>query len=312
MNRRHFLSSVPAIIPLSGALAAEKPKRPNLSVYLPDYRVGKDFTLNLYGTTHLILFSTAAKPDGSIDFSRMTAPLLAAGKEARDQNGCMVLFCVGGWGRSKEFASAVETPEKRNRFIQEAIDFCELHSLDGIDLDWEFPDEGLEMVNYQLLIRDLSLAMRSSDRILTVALGPTRLLPIETYPDIDLVHLMSYQPWNPEDYEGWMTRSVKLALDGGIPPEKISVGTPFFSKELGGDRRAVSYRKIAEGAKNVVPTSEHKFTPVGADAIDPRIRQIQQHGLAGAMVWDYGHDSMDAEKSMLRQLSEKLAGIHSP
>ncbi len=285
---------------------AEIPQGRQLTVYLPDYRVGKDFQMNLYGTTHLILFSTKANPDGSIDFSRMTKALLAAGKEAKEKSEVKVLFCIGGWGRSNDFGSAVSTPENRSRFVKQTLEFCEEHSLDGIDLDWEFPKGDLEMANYLKLIKDLSTALRTEERLVTVALGPTKLLPAEAYTHIDLIHLMSYQPWNPEEYEGWMARSVKLAIDGGIPPGKISVGTPFFSKELGGDRRAVSYKKIAVNGRDAIPQSSHEFTPVGSAAIDPRIRQVKKHGLAGAMVWDYGHDSMLPEKSMLKELSNKL------
>lgn len=87
MKRRTLLALVPALAGASGL--ADSPRR-ILSVYLPDYRVGKDFQLNLHGTTHLILFSTAAKPDGTIDFSRMTSALLDAGKEAAGKPGVRV------------------------------------------------------------------------------------------------------------------------------------------------------------------------------------------------------------------------------
>lgn len=272
-----------------------------LSVYLPDYRVKGSPEPELYGTTHLILFSAKPFPDGTVDFGRITPELFAFAAKARSKNPALkVTFSVGGWGRGKEFASAVGSPENRERFAGELVSFCEKHQLDGVDIDWEFPKGEQEHADLEAFLATLSGKLRASGRLLTIALGYTRPLSPACWPFIDQVNLMSYQPWNPTDYEKWLTESVERFLEAGLPPHKLLVGVGFFAKEKGGERRAISWKKIAG---NKMPESDHGFWPVGQSSCDLRLNLVKKHGLGGVMVWDYGHDSDLPEHSLLRHLS---------
>lgn len=272
---------------------------PVLSVYLPDYRVKAGDQPRLYGTTHLILFSAKPRPDGSVDFSRITPELLGFAGKAREQSDIKITACVGGWGRGKEFATAVSTAENREKFAGELAAFCELHNLDGIDLDWEFPKGEQEHADLEAFLAILSAKLKPAKRLLTIALGYTRPLPAACWPYIDQVNLMSYQPWSVEPYEAWLAKSVKRFLEAGLPAEKLIVGVGFFTKEKAGERRTVSWKKI----DTAIPDSPHGYWPVGKEACDLRLKLVKEHGLGGVMVWDYGHDSTDPEKSLLRYIS---------
>lgn len=286
-----------SVSPLVGQGAPEV----ELSVYLPDYRVKTGAEPNLYRTTQLILFSAKPRPDGSVDFSRINPDLLAFGEKARAKQ-VRVTVCVGGWGRGKEFAGAVSTPEHRTRFAGELQKFCEIHSLDGVDIDWEFPKGEQEHADLAAFLELLSGKLRASGRLLTIALGYTRPLPSECWQYVDYVNLMSYQPWNDQPYAEWLDRSVDRFLEAGLPKHKLLVGVGFFAKEKAGQRRAVSWRKIGDG----LPESEHGYWPVGKGTCDLRIDLVKQHGLGGIMVWDYGHDTPDPDQSLLRYLSEQI------
>ncbi len=288
-------------------VSADEPARRNLAVYLPDYRVKADTAPQLYGTTHLVLFSAKPRGDGTVDFSKITPELLAFGKKAKAQGPVKVTYCVGGWGRGKLFATAVSSGEGRERFAAELAAFCETHQLDGVDIDWEFPKGDEEHDDFALFLELLSGKLRAADCILTIALAETRPLPAKCWEFIDQVNLMSYQPWSEQPYEAWLTESVTRFIKAGLPPEKLLVGVGFYAKELGGERRAVSWKKLVGEKAEKLPVSEHGFSPVGKEACDLRIRLAKEHGLAGVMVWDYGHDSAEAEHSLLRYLSEGLA-----
>ncbi len=286
---------------------AQEAKTRSLSVYLPDYRVKGATELQLYETTHLILFSAKPNKDGTVDFSRIKPELLAAGKKAQAEGELKVTCCVGGWGRGKLFANAVSTAGNRERFVNALTAYCEQHNLDGVDIDWEFPKGDQEHADFTLFLKDLSSKLRASNRILTVALAETRPLPAECWPYIDQVNLMSYQPWSEKPYEAWLVASIDRFLDVGLPPEKLILGVGFFAKEKEGERRAVSWKNLAGEKAIDLPDSQHGFWPVGPEACDLRLRLVKERRLGGIMVWDYGHDSANPEYSLLRHLSEGLA-----
>jgi GH18 family chitinase len=52
-----------------------------------------------------------------------------------------VLISVGGWGPDEEFEELATIPERRAIFIDKLVEFSSEHQLDGIDLDWEYPDQ---------------------------------------------------------------------------------------------------------------------------------------------------------------------------
>jgi hypothetical protein len=277
---------------------------PRIAVYLPDYRAKSLESLELHGTTDLILFSAKPREDGSVDFSRISTSMLSLARKAQSENGVAATVCVGGWGRGKTFAKAVSAADSRSRFASDLAGFCSKHELDGVDIDWEFPKGEREHADLALFLEELWRKLHGDSRILTIAPGYTRPLPQPCWQWIDRVHLMSYQPWSEQDYEPWLEESVQRFLDAGLPPEKLVVGLGFFAKEKAGDRRAVSWRKPKEGPQ--LPPSDHGFWPVGPEACDLRIDLVKRLALGGVMVWEYGHDAVGEKDSLLRYLSNGL------
>lgn len=281
-----------------------------IAVYFPGYRFREGEPVQLYGTTNLILFSATPNENGSVDFSRIDPAMLAmASKEKSNKGKLRVTVSVGGWGRGTIFGKAVETEENRERLADSLVHYCEENSLDGVDIDWEFPKTEREHADFTLFLAGLSNRLHKSGRILTVALGSTRPLSPEAYSVIDFVHLMSYQPWNPPvgTYKEWLEKAVIDMLDSGLPAEKLVVGMPFFIKEMGGDRKAISWKKLAGEDAVAIPASEYGYSPTGREICDLRVSLIRKYGLGGVMVWDYGHDSPDPEYSLLRHLSDSMA-----
>jgi GH18 family chitinase len=294
-------------------LPAEEKTSPAIAVYFPDYRYREGIEPKFYGSTHLVLFSSKPNEDGSVDFDRITPGLLEIGRKAKLKN-IKVTCCVGGWGRGKLFATAVSSAENRTRFVAALGDFCEQHQLDGVDIDWEFPKGDKEHADFALFLQELSLRLHTDKRLLTIALGYTRPLSRECYDCVDQVNLMCYQPWNPpkESHAAWLGDAVDQFLASGVPPEKLLLGVGFFAKELGGERRAISYQKLVGENAQPLPESEHGFSPVGKDACDLRIDLVKKHSLGGVMVWDYGHDSTDPQSSLLNYLTKKFTAPPRP
>lgn len=178
MSRIGFIGRVVVLVGvLIIPLAARTDEVPRLAVYFPDYRLEKNRVPDFTGVTHLILFAGSPRPDGSVDFSRVSPDLIGMGKRARAASGLKLQVCVGGWVRSRSFADAVSSPESRSRFVDSLVRFCHENQMDGVDLDWEFPRSETEGNHFTAFLAQLSGEFRPRDLILSVTLSSRTPLP---------------------------------------------------------------------------------------------------------------------------------------
>jgi chitinase len=69
-----------------------------------------------------------------------SAPSLLSGLIAcAHSEGKKVKLSIGGWSGSKYFSPAVQSNSSRNIFTQNILSLYHSYSLDGIDIDWEYP-----------------------------------------------------------------------------------------------------------------------------------------------------------------------------
>jgi chitinase len=176
-----------------------------------------------------------------------------------------ILISVGGWTWSGGFSDMALTSESRRRFVESAVDFVRRHSLDGVDIDWEYP--GLPGIgnpfrpedkeNFTALMTGLRAALDKEGAAqrrrfwLTFAAGanvPECLDHMEmdkVQAVVDFVNLMTYDfreaesdslaghhsnlYGNPaDDKQLSADRAVRDYVAAGVPPGKIVVGVPFY------------------------------------------------------------------------------------
>lgn len=130
-----------------------------------------------------------------------------------------ILVSVGGWTWSTHFSEVALTEASRERFAISAVDFLKKYNLDGIDLDWEYPNQigagnpyrPEDVENFTLLLKAVRLKLDAQSRqdglpeeagyLLSIATGGdeayvrnTRLRDAIQY--LDFINIMTYDAYN--------------------------------------------------------------------------------------------------------------------
>ncbi|WAO83549.1 Chitinase [Fusarium falciforme] len=174
-----------------------------------------------------------------------------------------VLMSLGGWTLSPHFVQPASTLAGRRKIAASAVKLLGDWGFDGIDVDWEYPQNAQQAQNYVDLLKEIRLALDKFSRdnklnyrfLLTVATaaGPAnynimKLKAMDQY--LDGWHLMAY------DYAGgWDTTtghqanvylsssnplSTKFSTDraindyvrAGVAPQKILMGIPLYGRSF--------------------------------------------------------------------------------
>ncbi|KAJ2285564.1 hypothetical protein IWW55_007222, partial [Coemansia sp. RSA 2706] len=121
--------------------------------YFPVQRTVNDIPWD--SLTHANIAFAFASDTGNITFigdvvnSTMTSEqnarqLISAGKA----KGVKMLAAIGGQGNfSTHLAAALSSSDTQQAFVSNAVQFVKDYSLDGVDLDWEYPKDLTEAQN---------------------------------------------------------------------------------------------------------------------------------------------------------------------
>ena len=66
-----------------------------------------------------------------------------------------MLLSIGGWTFSSSFHTVVVSPTLRQKFVESSIKIMEDVGLDGLDIDYEFPESDAEAKGYVDLLKEL-------------------------------------------------------------------------------------------------------------------------------------------------------------
>jgi chitinase len=180
--------------------------------------------------------------------------------------GLAVLVSVGGWTWSSPFSDVALTAASRKVFIDSVVQFVRDNHLDGLDIDWEYPNSvgngnvhrPEDTQNYTALLRELRDRLDKEEKALgrhlitSIAVGAsadfianTEMKEVQRY--VDSVNLMSYDyyesgsdpttghhaplytsPADPKHISA--DASVALFEQAGVPADKLVLGVPFYGR----------------------------------------------------------------------------------
>lgn len=243
--------------------------------YVAGYRDFDFTTIDVAGITHInyafgnIRNGEAVFDTTKIDGKSLTPLDIEKLLSLKSKNPDLkVLVSVGGWSWSGGFSDAALTHESRLKFARSCAKFVNDYNLDGIDLDWEYPNQiGAgnvyrmeDVANFTRMLKAVRgqldlIAKQNGEKkhyLLTIATGADKTYVdnvemSEIHKYIDFLNIMTYDFYNGHhDVTGHhanyqssahpvldmnsVVNAVDMHVTAGFPAEKINLGIPFYGR----------------------------------------------------------------------------------
>jgi chitinase len=299
-------ASAAASAPASAATGTAAPEGFRIVGYVGDVD-GTVAQVQFDKLTHINYAFLIPRADGSVadlanpwKLDELTARAHAAGVK--------VLISVGGWGWDAQFEAFAADLTARAAFVDLLRQFVLDHGIDGVDIDWEYPDPGPSATSHLALMSELRAAL-PRPALLTAAVvadGATAEgIVSDVFPLVDFINVMAYDgPGPTHSPYSFAEASLAYWTARGLPREKTVLGVPFYSRPV-----EVPYRKL-------VATSAEA---PNADALDYFGTTVNYNGIAtikaktelamsrasGIMAWALAHDTTDST-SLLSAIDETV------
>ena len=255
--------------------------------------------------THVMVFQMFPNATGGLITSPYLVPAwLSSFVTTAHAKNIKVSIAVGGWSTvyTKNFITATNDVN-RPTFVGNIVKFVSDHNLDGVDIDWEYPQVGENTDPQRLaewnqciaLIKDLKAAL--PDKRISMAIPgytPTTTwffgnssIAGQIWDAVDAVHLMTY------DMHAWPTHSdaekSKTVIDtwanwgstGGrnFDKEKLVIGCAFYGYQYPAGKDPVSIRYNAGATNSDTPAS-----------LKNKVDHCYDKGYGGVMIWELSQD----------------------
>jgi chitinase len=271
--------SVGCRVAASQKMAPAKDRKYNVVAYVAGYRNFDFSTIDVSRLTHInyafvnikggeVVFDST-KIDGKALTPNDLRTLINLKKVNPDLK---VLASAGGWSWSGRFSDAAFSEGSRAKFASSCVRLVRKYQLDGIDLDWEYPNQiGAGNIfrpedthNFTLMLKAVREALDKASQtegkgkhyLLSIASGAdetyvknTELGQLQKY--VDFINIMTYDFYNglhkvtghhsnfrpsgnPELDMNSVVNSVDLHLKAGVPADKINLGIPLYGRKWEG------------------------------------------------------------------------------
>ena len=243
--------------------------------YVAGYRDFDFTTIDVSGITHInyafgnIRDGEAVFDTTKIDGKNLTPVDIVKLNSLKSKNPHLkVLVSIGGWSWSKGFSDAALTEESRLKFAKSCARFVKDYNLDGIDLDWEYPNQigagnihrPEDVQNFTLMLKGVREQLdqmaekegKGKHYLLAIATGADQAYVDnvemgEIHKYLDFLNIMTYDFYNghhdvtghhsnykssaqPELDMNSVVNAVDMHVNAGFPVEKINLGIPFYGR----------------------------------------------------------------------------------
>ncbi|HEX6368748.1 MAG TPA: glycosyl hydrolase family 18 protein [Longimicrobium sp.] len=225
--------------------------------------------------------------------------------------GVKVLISVGGWsgGDDSGFSQMAASSTARANFVSNLVTFVNNYSLDGVDIDWEFPSDATESANFSTLMSALDTAMHSRGKMLTAAVAAGsyygQWIGSDVFNYVDYLFLMAYSSGTPHSSWNLAVSSLDYWRDvRGLPQGKTVLGVPFYGKSSGGGD--LSYRALVRSdAQAPYKDDSNGYYYNGLQTIKNKTVLSLQRG-SGVGIWEITQDTSATGISLLNAIVDTM------
>jgi GH18 family chitinase len=227
-----------------------------------------------------------------------------------------VFLSVGGWsigdapGDDSRFHRMAASQEERNFFVTNLMEVVRRFNLDGVDMDWEYPDiENRSAEDNVLLMKQLGDSLHAKNKKLTAAVvhygNQGEGTKKEIFAIVDWLNLMTYDddkgeyvPHSPyslveKSYNYWVKQR-------GLPPEKAVLGLPFYGKPRG---KLTHYKDLVKAGADPNGDFYDSVFYNGINTIKAKTEFALKQKMAGVMIWEISQDTND-QNSLLKAIND--------
>jgi GH18 family chitinase len=307
-------AGIVVVVSVAPAAAAAGPPAGFKSVgYMPSW-AGSVSAIQYRKLTHINYAFVLPRADGTIGAVENPAKLQALASQGH-ANGVKVLLSIGGWnnGNDSAFESLAANSTARARFVAAAMALVTQYDLDGIDVDWEYPDPGVSGDRFTVLMTQLGTAVHGRGKLLTAAVVSGGYTAQGVQPAVfrvvDFLNIMLYDGGTPHANYTWAINDVNEWKARGLPAAKAVLGVPFFSRP-----GYYTYARLV--AINPANADRDCATVAGAQQCyngRPTIRRKTLWAMAnagGMMNWELTQDSVGAT-SLVSAIYDSAMGARS-
>jgi chitinase len=218
----------------------------------------------------------------------------------------------GGPGMDIAFANSEVA---RISIVHSVTKMVRQFNLDGVDIDWEFPDPvEPQATDFVLLMKQLADSLHKTGKKLSAAVESYHSpygygVREEVFRIADWFNIMGYDedigfnlltPHSPfwlavKSFDYWVTKR-------GMPKEKAVMGVPFYGKDA--EHKYHSYRDLlARGADPYADLYDSVYYN-GIKTIQQKIKLAKKRG-AGIMIWEISEDTI-GQYSLLKAIHDAI------
>lgn len=263
--------------------------------------------------THLIYGYLAVNADGSLvdfdadeedDFEDMIASAQA--------EGVKVAISIGGEGDDSQLNSIAGTSSVTNTLVDNIIDFLEQYDLDGVDLNWQTPENDDEGELFEDLVEALSDALRADGYFFSISvisgvdddqvMGD--VIDNTVFDYVDFVNVRAFDTTDNDDLHS----SEQDAIDAidywtgrCLIKNKLVLGIPLYSR---GDS-VESYDEIVDDNTDHACTDESKGSNYnGIPTVVAKTEYAMNHA-GGVMIQSLEQDAYENSDYLLLNVIDK-------
>ena len=263
-------------MPLCAAAASRdtRPEHYRIVAYVAGWSVPP--VIHADKLTHINFAFARITPDGRVALAdpRLEPALERLVALRKTKPDLKIIVSVGGW-KADGFSDAALTAASREAFAASAVELVRKYSLDGVDIDWEYPGQGVAGIRYraedrqnftrllQALRATLNVASGQDGRTgdgrytLTIASADHEYFEHtemeKLHPYLDWINVMGYDFFNSLTpttghhaglYKSALAAasdrdadsSIRQHLAAGIPSDKLVLGVAFYGRGFTGVR----------------------------------------------------------------------------